>query len=72
MEVAGIEKRRMEAGEMSLILLLCPLGHGSLPAALPSTQLHNHREAAGPAPAHGAALQNSRFHFDLCLEDEKS
>lgn len=28
-EVAGIEKRRMEAAEMSLILLLCPLGHGA-------------------------------------------
>lgn len=57
---------------MSLILLLCPLGQRSLPAALPSGQLDNHKEAARPAPTHGAALENSRFHFDVCLKDEKS
>lgn len=51
-EVGRIEKRRMEAGEMCLILLLCPLGHGapSLLLCHPDSSIITRKQQEQPQP----------------------
>lgn len=59
---------------MSLFLLLCLLGHGAPSPLLchPGSSSANHKEAARTPQTHDAVLKHSRFHFDVCLKDEKS
>lgn len=51
-EVGRTEKRRMEADEMSLILLLCPLGHGtpSLLLCHPDSSIITRKQQDQPRP----------------------
>lgn len=77
-EVGRIDKKagqeEEDVGEMSSFRLLWLLGHGAPSPLLchPGSSSANHKEAARTPQARDAALENSRFHFDVCLRDEKS
>lgn len=69
---AGQEEE--DFGEMPSLLLLCLVVHSGPSSWLcrPGSSSVNHKEAARTPQAHDAALENSRFRFDVCLKDEKS
>lgn len=78
----GGRKDRKKQGRTRKTLVKCPhscssacWGRGLPPRCFAIRAAHlliNHKEAARTPQAHDAALENSRFHFDVCLKDEKS
>jgi len=66
--------RRRKTGAMSSFPLLCLLRHGAPSPLLchPSSSSADHKEAARTLQVHDVVMENSRFHFDVCLKGKKS